>query len=268
MRAPRCACSKISSNATSRLLNADDPEVTKRMPAKPHIYWFSRQKRVAAGAFLRDDQIIFRNEGEEVAARAARQIRPARRAQRRKCSGRLRRRVSCRADARRHRRRREKSFAASSIASNSSPKSPACSSTTIPKPPTWTPRSKPSKLSRAAGRDSRRQRQRQPLHAAARAAPRTRAPGAADRRSRGKNRRRSRDAVPFEHAGTLDRAVQHRLRSTRSLATRCCSRRLAPASISSKITNTAAASFKELVRDSRKSVRSRRDSCRAPAEKG
>jgi UDP-N-acetylmuramoylalanine--D-glutamate ligase len=48
------------------LLNADDPEITKRMPAKPKIFWFSRQKRVATGAFLRDDQIIFRNEGSEV----------------------------------------------------------------------------------------------------------------------------------------------------------------------------------------------------------
>ena len=42
------------------VLNADDPEVTKRMPSRPHVFWFSRQKRVAEGAFLRDDQIIFR----------------------------------------------------------------------------------------------------------------------------------------------------------------------------------------------------------------
>jgi UDP-N-acetylmuramoylalanine--D-glutamate ligase len=48
------------------LLNADDPEVTKRMPAKPKIFWFSRLKRVATGAFLRDDQIIFRHQGSEV----------------------------------------------------------------------------------------------------------------------------------------------------------------------------------------------------------
>jgi UDP-N-acetylmuramoylalanine--D-glutamate ligase len=48
------------------VLNADDPEITKRMPAKPHIFWFSRQKRVATGAFLRDNDIIFRNEGSEV----------------------------------------------------------------------------------------------------------------------------------------------------------------------------------------------------------
>src|SRR5208282_2488846 len=46
--------------------NADDPEVTRRMPSRPHVFWFSRQKRVAAGAFLRDDQIIFRDDGTEV----------------------------------------------------------------------------------------------------------------------------------------------------------------------------------------------------------
>ena len=47
------------------ILNADDPEITRRMPSRPHIYWFSRQKRVATGAFVRDDQIIFRHEGFE-----------------------------------------------------------------------------------------------------------------------------------------------------------------------------------------------------------
>jgi UDP-N-acetylmuramoylalanine--D-glutamate ligase len=49
------------------VLNADDPEVTRRMPSRPHVFWFSRQKRVAAGAFLRDGQIIFRDDGTEVA---------------------------------------------------------------------------------------------------------------------------------------------------------------------------------------------------------
>ncbi len=48
------------------VLNADDPEVTRRMPAKPHIFWFSRQKRVASGTFLRDGQIFFRTEGAEI----------------------------------------------------------------------------------------------------------------------------------------------------------------------------------------------------------
>ncbi|HKV05888.1 MAG TPA: UDP-N-acetylmuramoyl-L-alanine--D-glutamate ligase [Candidatus Acidoferrales bacterium] len=48
------------------VLNADDPEVTRRMPTRPHVFWFSRRKHVAQGAFLRDDQIIFREEGSEV----------------------------------------------------------------------------------------------------------------------------------------------------------------------------------------------------------
>lgn len=49
------------------VLNADDPEITRRMPSRGHIYWFSRQKRVAEGVFLRDDQIVFRMDGAEVA---------------------------------------------------------------------------------------------------------------------------------------------------------------------------------------------------------
>ena len=48
------------------VLNADDPEVTRRMPARPHVFWFSRQKRVAEGAFLRDGQILFRTDGSEM----------------------------------------------------------------------------------------------------------------------------------------------------------------------------------------------------------
>jgi UDP-N-acetylmuramoylalanine--D-glutamate ligase len=49
------------------VLNADDPEVARRMPSRPQVYWFSRQKRVAQGAFLRDGQIIFRDHGKEIA---------------------------------------------------------------------------------------------------------------------------------------------------------------------------------------------------------
>ena len=62
------------------ILNADDPEVTRRMPSRPHIYWFSRQKRVAQGAFLRDGQIIFRMEGSEIPLAAARGYSTERRA--------------------------------------------------------------------------------------------------------------------------------------------------------------------------------------------
>jgi UDP-N-acetylmuramoylalanine--D-glutamate ligase len=47
------------------LLNADDREVAQRAPAGPEVLWFSREKRVAAGACFRDDQILFRRDGEE-----------------------------------------------------------------------------------------------------------------------------------------------------------------------------------------------------------
>ncbi len=47
------------------ILNADDLEVARRGPAHGHVFWFSRQKRVAAGAFLRGEEIIFRREGSE-----------------------------------------------------------------------------------------------------------------------------------------------------------------------------------------------------------
>jgi UDP-N-acetylmuramoylalanine--D-glutamate ligase len=49
------------------VLNADDPEVARRMPARPQVYWFSRQKRVAQGAFVREEQIFFRAQGSEFA---------------------------------------------------------------------------------------------------------------------------------------------------------------------------------------------------------
>jgi UDP-N-acetylmuramoylalanine--D-glutamate ligase len=56
------------------VLNADDPEVTRRMPSRQQVFWFSREKRVATGAFLRDGQIIFRHEGSEVAVARRDQI--------------------------------------------------------------------------------------------------------------------------------------------------------------------------------------------------
>ena len=49
------------------VLNADDPQVAQRLPARPQVYWFSRTKRLAQGAFLRDNQIFFRSEGTETA---------------------------------------------------------------------------------------------------------------------------------------------------------------------------------------------------------
>src|SRR5258707_1771693 len=51
--------------ADSAVLNADDAATTPLAPSKPHVYWFSRKQRVAQGAFLRENEIIFRHDGEE-----------------------------------------------------------------------------------------------------------------------------------------------------------------------------------------------------------
>ena len=47
------------------ILNADDPASTPYAPAKPKVFWFSRKQRVAQGAYLRGEEIVFRHNGEE-----------------------------------------------------------------------------------------------------------------------------------------------------------------------------------------------------------
>jgi UDP-N-acetylmuramoylalanine--D-glutamate ligase len=47
------------------ILNADDPATTPLAPTRPRVYWFSRKQRAAQGAFLRGDDIVFRNDGKE-----------------------------------------------------------------------------------------------------------------------------------------------------------------------------------------------------------
>ncbi len=49
------------------ILNADDPRTTPLASTRPHVYWFSRKQRAAQGAFLRGDDIVFRDEGREEA---------------------------------------------------------------------------------------------------------------------------------------------------------------------------------------------------------
>ena len=64
------AKARIFENQTegdSAVLNADDPASTPYAPTKPQVYWFSRKQRVAQGAFVRDNQIVFRQNGEEIA---------------------------------------------------------------------------------------------------------------------------------------------------------------------------------------------------------
>jgi UDP-N-acetylmuramoylalanine--D-glutamate ligase len=51
--------------ADAAVLNADDPVVTQHVPAGPRLFWFSRTRQVAAGAYLRDDQIVFRRDGHD-----------------------------------------------------------------------------------------------------------------------------------------------------------------------------------------------------------
>jgi UDP-N-acetylmuramoylalanine--D-glutamate ligase len=47
------------------VINADDPAAAQHAPARPQVFWFSRLKRVASGAFLRGDELVFRRDGTE-----------------------------------------------------------------------------------------------------------------------------------------------------------------------------------------------------------
>ena len=62
------AKARIFENQTatdSGVLNADDPATTPYAPAKPQLYWFSRKKRVAQGAFVKESEVLFRREGTD-----------------------------------------------------------------------------------------------------------------------------------------------------------------------------------------------------------
>src|SRR6266853_497394 len=60
--------------ADNAVLNADDPATPPLAPTKPHVYWFSRKQRVAQGAFVRENQIIFRHDGREEAVLSLKEI--------------------------------------------------------------------------------------------------------------------------------------------------------------------------------------------------
>jgi UDP-N-acetylmuramoylalanine--D-glutamate ligase len=62
------AKARIFENQTpedAAILNADDAPTTQYAPTRPQVFWFSRTRRVANGIFLRDDQLVFRREGDE-----------------------------------------------------------------------------------------------------------------------------------------------------------------------------------------------------------
>lgn len=61
---------RIFENQSERdaaVINAGDPASAERAPSRPQIFWFSKKKRVANGAYLRNDQIMFRHDGEDAA---------------------------------------------------------------------------------------------------------------------------------------------------------------------------------------------------------
>jgi UDP-N-acetylmuramoylalanine--D-glutamate ligase len=47
------------------ILNADDVATTPYAPSLPRVYWFSRKQRVAQGAYVRGEEIAFRQDGAE-----------------------------------------------------------------------------------------------------------------------------------------------------------------------------------------------------------
>ena len=49
------------------VLNADDAATTQYAPSLPRVYWFSRKQRVAQGAYVRGEEIVFRQDGREEA---------------------------------------------------------------------------------------------------------------------------------------------------------------------------------------------------------
>jgi UDP-N-acetylmuramoylalanine--D-glutamate ligase len=56
---------KNQTESDAAILNADDAAASQYAPSGPQVFWFSRQKRVASGCFLRGDEIVFRRDGAE-----------------------------------------------------------------------------------------------------------------------------------------------------------------------------------------------------------
>lgn len=47
------------------VINADDPVAPRYAPNEPRVFWFSREKHVASGCYLRGEEIVFRCDGTE-----------------------------------------------------------------------------------------------------------------------------------------------------------------------------------------------------------
>ncbi len=62
------AKARMFANQTEKdnaVINADDADAASYAPSRPQVFWFSRQKRVTNGCFLRGDEIVFRRDGTE-----------------------------------------------------------------------------------------------------------------------------------------------------------------------------------------------------------
>jgi UDP-N-acetylmuramoylalanine--D-glutamate ligase len=60
---------RIFENQTERdaaVLNADDSRTPGYVPTLPQIFWFSRTQRVASGAYMRGEDVVFRRDGADV----------------------------------------------------------------------------------------------------------------------------------------------------------------------------------------------------------
>jgi len=51
--------------ADAAILNTDDAAAAQFAPSRPRVFWFSRTKRVARGIFLRENDIVLRDDGAE-----------------------------------------------------------------------------------------------------------------------------------------------------------------------------------------------------------
>jgi UDP-N-acetylmuramoylalanine--D-glutamate ligase len=71
------AKARIFENQTEEdaaILNADDPAAVPYAPARPRAYWFSRKQRLAQGAYLNGEEIVFRHDGKEEAVMPRRDV--------------------------------------------------------------------------------------------------------------------------------------------------------------------------------------------------
>jgi UDP-N-acetylmuramoylalanine--D-glutamate ligase len=68
MEAYGAAKARLFENQTgddAAVLNADDAATSPYAPSLPRVYWFSRKQRVAQGACVRGQEIVFRQDGAE-----------------------------------------------------------------------------------------------------------------------------------------------------------------------------------------------------------